>query len=277
MEHPPMKGQVPPASSTGDSFPLMSISIIGIISTAVVLVIYYVFVSKSSVEERGFIELLSISRSRRRRWLNPDPMTAYVPSAERRGLEEAVIRGIPIFQFKMSGFLRDCVVCLSGFEEGERLRQLPRCSHVFHIDCIDVWLQNSVKCPICRLDIACGGLAKEERESNFDCGGGGIRPVVEPSIQQQDTVPAAERGRFKKVRSIGDECIDVRSRKEDRLYVQPMRRSFSMDSSDGHLHLSIRAIASEEGSSSVPTPPWARRLFFSFGRSSQGGSSPNPP
>lgn len=275
MERPPTKGQVPSASSAGGSFPIMAISVIGIILTAVVLVIYYVFVIQSCVEWRGVIGVLSNSRSQRRRWRNRDPITVYVPSAGRRGLEEAVIRAIPIFQFKMSGFLRDCVVCLSEFEEGERLRQLPRCSHVFHIDCIDVWLQNNVKCPICRLDIAFGGQAIQERERGLDGSGGRIRPLVEPSIQQQETVPASQRGRFKQVRSMGDECIDVRS-KEDRLYVQPMRRSLLMDSSHRHLHVSIQVIASGEGSSNVPTPAWARRLFFSLGRSSQGAVLPIP-
>ncbi|RVD80309.1 uncharacterized protein DFL_008211 [Arthrobotrys flagrans] len=44
-----------------------------------------------------------------------------------------------------------CLVCLSDFENDEICRQLAKCHHVFHKDCIDEWLttgRNS--CPLCR-------------------------------------------------------------------------------------------------------------------------------
>lgn len=44
----------------------------------------------------------------------------------------------------------ECAVCLSELEEGEEVRQLPRCMHSFHKSCIDMWLQSHLDCPICR-------------------------------------------------------------------------------------------------------------------------------
>ncbi|KAE8151296.1 hypothetical protein BDV25DRAFT_96659 [Aspergillus avenaceus] len=44
-----------------------------------------------------------------------------------------------------------CLICLSDYEVAEELRQLTKCQHMFHRDCIDQWLttgRNS--CPLCR-------------------------------------------------------------------------------------------------------------------------------
>ncbi|KAJ6698963.1 RING-H2 FINGER PROTEIN ATL51-RELATED [Salix purpurea] len=44
----------------------------------------------------------------------------------------------------------ECAVCLSAFEEGEEVRQLPSCKHSFHATCIDMWLRSHSDCPLCR-------------------------------------------------------------------------------------------------------------------------------
>ena len=45
----------------------------------------------------------------------------------------------------------DCSVCTSAFQEGQALIHMP-CSelHVFHRDCISVWLAIRSSCPLCR-------------------------------------------------------------------------------------------------------------------------------
>ncbi|XP_062098497.1 probable E3 ubiquitin-protein ligase XERICO [Humulus lupulus] len=44
----------------------------------------------------------------------------------------------------------ECRVCLSEFEDGEKIRKL-QCDHVFHKDCLDTWLQQyCATCPLCR-------------------------------------------------------------------------------------------------------------------------------
>ncbi|KAG8078579.1 hypothetical protein GUJ93_ZPchr0007g5385 [Zizania palustris] len=44
----------------------------------------------------------------------------------------------------------ECAICLAEFAEGERVRMLPRCTHVFHVRCIDRWLAAKQTCPTCR-------------------------------------------------------------------------------------------------------------------------------
>ncbi|KAG2262090.1 hypothetical protein Bca52824_069169 [Brassica carinata] len=44
---------------------------------------------------------------------------------------------------------------METFQEEEKLRIIPNCSHLFHIDCIDIWLQNNANCPLCRTRVSC--------------------------------------------------------------------------------------------------------------------------
>lgn len=47
----------------------------------------------------------------------------------------------------------ECRVCLSEFEEGEKIRDL-QCKHKFHKDCLDRWLQQGwATCPLCRTKV----------------------------------------------------------------------------------------------------------------------------
>ncbi|KAK1610402.1 hypothetical protein QYE76_034075 [Lolium multiflorum] len=45
-----------------------------------------------------------------------------------------------------------CSVCLGAFQDGESVRLLPACLHLFHVECIDPWLDGHSTCPICRSD-----------------------------------------------------------------------------------------------------------------------------
>ena len=46
-----------------------------------------------------------------------------------------------------------CTICLSEFEVEEDVRRLP-CMHLFHVECVDQWLGQNKRCPICRFDIS---------------------------------------------------------------------------------------------------------------------------
>ncbi|CAI9783240.1 unnamed protein product [Fraxinus pennsylvanica] len=45
-----------------------------------------------------------------------------------------------------------CAVCLSDFKEDDGVRVLPECTHIFHVACIDKWLDSHHNCPLCRAD-----------------------------------------------------------------------------------------------------------------------------
>ncbi|XP_028751690.1 RING-H2 finger protein ATL2-like [Neltuma alba] len=66
------------------------------------------------------------------------------------GLDPSVIQSLPVFIYSAHSDPVECAVCLSDFEENESGRVLPRCSHTFHVECIDMWFQSHSTCPLCR-------------------------------------------------------------------------------------------------------------------------------
>ncbi|OOQ83142.1 RING finger protein [Penicillium brasilianum] len=63
-----------------------------------------------------------------------------------------------------------CLICLSDYEVAEEVRELAKCKHVFHRDCIDQWLttgRNS--CPLCR--------GQGVQEASNDEGTAGVEPA----------------------------------------------------------------------------------------------------
>ncbi|KAK6779303.1 hypothetical protein RDI58_021487 [Solanum bulbocastanum] len=45
-----------------------------------------------------------------------------------------------------------CSICLAEFLEGDEVRVLSQCMHIFHVPCINVWLHSHRNCPLCRAD-----------------------------------------------------------------------------------------------------------------------------
>ena len=41
-----------------------------------------------------------------------------------------------------------CGICMDSFNENEKIKRLP-CEHIFHIDCMNQWLQTKKTCPFC--------------------------------------------------------------------------------------------------------------------------------
>lgn len=73
-------------------------------------------------------------------------------------VDAKVIKSLPLVVYAAESFQGlnldlECAVCLSEFEEGEELRLLPSCKHMFHPGCIDGWLRSHPFCPLCRSSV----------------------------------------------------------------------------------------------------------------------------
>ncbi|XP_051132380.1 uncharacterized protein LOC127252309 isoform X2 [Andrographis paniculata] len=70
---------------------------------------------------------------------------------------ESVVESFPLKDHKNdengSIDVRQCYICLSDYEEGDKLRVLP-CNHDYHMLCIDKWLKEVNRvCPVCRHNV----------------------------------------------------------------------------------------------------------------------------
>lgn len=81
------------------------------------------------------------------------------------GLDADAIAALPEFVYTNNGDVdeeeRECAVCLAVMAEGEAARRLPRCLHVFHRGCVDVWLREHSTCPVCRAEVVVSTPAGE--------------------------------------------------------------------------------------------------------------------
>ncbi|XP_050907980.1 RING-H2 finger protein ATL29-like [Lathyrus oleraceus] len=77
-----------------------------------------------------------------------------------RGLDNTLLDKFPTFVYSSVKYLREekscsleCAICLLEFEDDSMLRHLTICCHVFHQECIDLWLESHKTCPVCRTDL----------------------------------------------------------------------------------------------------------------------------
>ncbi|CAD6265109.1 unnamed protein product [Miscanthus lutarioriparius] len=288
----------------GTSFVILSVSIIGILATSLLLLAYYLFLTRCG--------LLFFWRQGGTHGDGPHhrhrhvDVTVHEPAPPRRsGLAEAAIRRIPTFRYRHGHLVlavaeakqagAECAVCLADFRDGERLRVLPPCLHAFHIDCIDAWLQSAASCPLCRAAVSDPAAIQcyhhldvpvpvpAPRAATDDIAIDVISTVISPSAADDEPAAApshetAHRNSSCSMGGGGDGCF------------LPMRRSLSMDSStDKRFYLALQSIlrqssggssavtAEEEGGKAESSdaaadtgPPSSRRLrrsFFSFSQS----------
>ncbi|KAF8377334.1 hypothetical protein HHK36_030711 [Tetracentron sinense] len=189
------------------------------------------------------------------------------------GLQQSIINSITICKYKRGEGLiegTECSVCLNEFQEDETLRLLPKCSHAFHLPCIDTWLISHTNCPLCRSRIVTNstephlsliepnyenlGILEETRVENTETDGGlgndqvresevseirvGNEDLDELSVEDgrrdseiaKDGVPSRHLNCEFRVLSDLDDNYRVG---EDE--VQPVRRSVSMESSSASM------------------------------------------
>lgn len=66
-----------------------------------------------------------------------------------RELNQSLLASMPAIPFSKE--LHDCIcsLCLEEYDRREKITKL-HCTHVYHLDCIKVWVMRSNCCPLCR-------------------------------------------------------------------------------------------------------------------------------
>ncbi|XP_062213225.1 putative RING-H2 finger protein ATL71 [Phragmites australis] len=75
------------------------------------------------------------------------------------GIDETTLKGYPEVVYgearreakaKKGTTCTCCSICLDNYGDGDVLRMLPECGHLFHRECVDPWLRHHPTCPVCR-------------------------------------------------------------------------------------------------------------------------------
>ncbi|CAL5022821.1 unnamed protein product [Urochloa decumbens] len=72
------------------------------------------------------------------------------PCAQVKDAPPAFAFQCPTLEAGAAGCVVVCSVCLEDVRGGEMVRQVPACRHLFHVECIDLWLHSHRTCPMCR-------------------------------------------------------------------------------------------------------------------------------
>uniref|UniRef100_A0ACD6AJY2 Uncharacterized protein n=1 Tax=Avena sativa TaxID=4498 RepID=A0ACD6AJY2_AVESA len=138
------------------------------------------------------------------------------PDRQMRGLHPDVLASFPTMTYAEARALREgsgkqggddaaleCAVCLSEFEDEEKLRLLPECSHAFHPDCIGEWLAAHVTCPVCRRSL----VPPEEKPADTAAEANGSqaeeqRPEVAIDVNREGGEEDEERRELERIGSL---------------------------------------------------------------------------
>jgi E3 ubiquitin-protein ligase ATL10/75/76/77/78 len=97
------------------------------------------------------------------------------PQLVNKGIKKRILKKFPTMSYstelKLPGLDTECMICLSEFAKGEKVRILPKCNHGFHVRCVDRWLKEHSSCPKCRQCLL---------ETCRKIGGSQVQPIVLP-------------------------------------------------------------------------------------------------
>lgn len=148
---PAVNGQIGATPGAQDEYPYAKFSpsmaiIIAVLVTALFFMGFFsIYIRRCSESREGSVRATLAMRSR---------------AAAARGLDATAIDALPTLAYSEVKGLHigkgalECAVCLNEFEDEETLRLLPKCDHVFHLECIDMWLASHTTCPVCRANLA---------------------------------------------------------------------------------------------------------------------------
>ncbi|OWM68340.1 RING-H2 finger protein ATL8-like [Punica granatum] len=114
-----------------------------------------------------------------------------------KGVKKKVLQSLPKFTYTSSSspsssawpaskFTAECSICLTEFAEGDEVRVLPQCGHVFHVACIDTWLGSHSSCPSCRQVLVVGRCQKCGGFPVAHGGGSGSGPAEAELKERED-------------------------------------------------------------------------------------------
>lgn len=132
------------ASPASTVSPALSIFIVAFIGVFILLIFFFIYL-RFCVGRRPTV--------------TPAAPALSLNEPRNRGLDSALLASFPTMVYsdvkgrKLGKHPLECAVCLCEFGGGDILRLIPSCSHVFHRDCIDVWLDCHVTCPVCRRNL----------------------------------------------------------------------------------------------------------------------------
>ncbi|KAJ6833631.1 putative E3 ubiquitin-protein ligase RING1-like [Iris pallida] len=137
------------------------------------------------------------------------------------GLDESIIGSITTTAYRSRpGGGECCAVCLGEFKDGETVKLLPRCTHSFHVSCVDTWLRSHVNCPLCRAPVLVAAAATDPEVPEVAVDGSDSHlDVPAAPISLEDESEASTSSSSELPKEMGDDGF------------QPVRRSVSMDSS----------------------------------------------
>ncbi|MCD7463168.1 hypothetical protein HAX54_050084 [Datura stramonium] len=154
---PPPQFDFPDDDDSAPNLSPLVIAIIGILASAFLLVSYCFIITKYCGNSRRRENRHHNQEEESELEEDDDPSNHEAWHVSAGGLDEALIKSITVVKYKKGDGLltegTDCSVCLSEFQEDESLRLLPKCSHAFHVMCIDTWLKSHSNCPLCRAHI----------------------------------------------------------------------------------------------------------------------------
>ncbi|GMN43616.1 hypothetical protein TIFTF001_012808 [Ficus carica] len=138
---------------------LAAVSSLFAVTLLVILFFLYMKYRQNRRQQRRRIDFVSrlISSHTNASNSNSDSAPSDHPSHKNAvgGLDPTVINSLPEFVYKPSAAEEalECSVCLAVVTEEAKVRLLPNCGHVFHVDCVDMWLGSHSTCPLCRAEV----------------------------------------------------------------------------------------------------------------------------
>ncbi|XP_020256975.1 RING-H2 finger protein ATL2-like [Asparagus officinalis] len=130
-----------------------SAALSGQITVAAFVLIFCLFIAILILylKAKGYSGTTGSFSSRRHRL----SFATHQPTHPRLALDPSILNSLPITTFNSKNFNEEedcieCAVCLCELSDGEEVRLLPKCNHVFHVECIDMWFHSNNTCPLCR-------------------------------------------------------------------------------------------------------------------------------